>query len=175
MDVVSAAQTRFARGVRLPGRVRLSGGCMGRRWYADAGARRPARRVRHVVLDGDQVLEVDPVLETRSSRAHARRAGGRLVRGSGPDKATGRRQDGDARARGHAAVEPGSDAAPGLHVDDPVAYHAGRAEAEREAAAGPGSEGEAEADARRDKARDRPPARSFDDGGGADHRPPRQL
>ena len=83
----------------------------------------------------------------------------RLVRGSGRDKATGHRQDrgGDPVARGLAAVEPGSDAAPGLHVDDPVAYHAGRAEAEREAAAGPGSEGEAEADARRDKARDRLP------------------
>ncbi len=81
----------------------------------------PPGGFRHVVLDGDQVLEVDPVLETRSSRAHARRPGGRLVRGSGPDKATGRRQDrdGDARARGLAAVEPGSDAAPGLHVARP--------------------------------------------------------
>ena len=90
--------------------------------------------------------------------ADPRRARGRLVRGSGRDKATGRRQDrdGDPVTRGLAAVEPGSGDAPGRHVHDSVAHHARRAEAEREAEAGSHAEGKGEAETRRQR-RMRPP------------------
>ena len=113
---------------------------MGRRWYADAGARRPARRVRHVVLDGDarprsRPRPRNPLEPCRHPTLRwSARPRLRSRQSHGPSSGPRRRRPSPAA---HAADEPGSGAAPGLHVHDPVAYHAGRAEAEREAAAGP--------------------------------------
>ena len=110
---------------------------MGRRWYADAGARRPARRLRHVVLEGDQAPRTSTaVLETRASSADARRAGGRLVRGSRSRQSHGPSSGRATATPAPAVARPSSPAPttrPVSHVHDPVAYHAGRAEAERDA------------------------------------------
>jgi hypothetical protein len=154
VDVVSAAQTRFARGGRLPGRVRLSGGRLGRRRHADARARRPARGIRHEVVEALARYDASS-LAHEGDGADAGRSSGRLFGCPRRDKATGRRQerDGDAFAGGRASVEPGS--APGRHVHDSLAPQARRAEAEREAEAGSHAEGEGEAEAPRSDACER--------------------
>jgi hypothetical protein len=140
VDVVSAAGTRFGRVGRLPGRVRLPGGRLGRRRHADARPRRPTRWVRHGVDEaGDDGrgradrADGGTAVEGRSSRADAGCPGRRF--GRDHDEETARRSANrrdDAVSPGLAGDEPDAGAPCGRDADRIDSDRAQRGEAEAE-------------------------------------------